>query len=92
MSRKAANYNYGISTEQNADMIKDNRKTILPVYEIESSTVNINATLILSYQVSDSWSAVAIGGAKYLGNKIRDNPSIVKDYELFGGAGLTYSF
>lgn len=92
MSRKAVNHLYGISEKQNAEMIKDNRKSILPVYEITSSDINFNANLVLTYQVTDSWSVVALGGANYLGNKIRENPSIVKDYELYGGAGISYSF
>lgn len=91
-SRKAVNHIYGISAEQNAEMIKDNRKSILPVYQIDGSTVNFNANLVMTYQVTDSWSVVALGGANYLGSKIRDNPSIVKDYELYGGAGVAYSF
>lgn len=92
MSRKAVNHLYGISIEQNAEMISENRESILPVYEITSSEINFNANLTLTYQVNQKWSMVAISGVNYLGSNIRDNPSVVKEYELYGGVGIAYSF
>ncbi|MFC3050848.1 MipA/OmpV family protein [Kordiimonas pumila] len=90
-SRKLTNYLWGVTTEQNAKMISDN-KTILPVYTPNSDTWVVETNIMARYQLAQQWMLVGLAGVEFLGSTVTDNPGINKDHIFEAGLGLTYSF
>ncbi|WP_417624077.1 MipA/OmpV family protein [Paremcibacter congregatus] len=96
MSRKMANYVWGVTQGQHNKMVADNvensDKPVLPVYEPGAAVMNYFAGATLVHRLDDHWSAFALSQVTRLDRKITDNPGIDKDYDLTLGMGVSYSF
>jgi outer membrane scaffolding protein for murein synthesis (MipA/OmpV family) len=91
-SEGLAQHMWGVTAEEQADMIADGDDVILPVYDVPGSAFTYNAGLMATYDFNDRWGAMLMANARYLDSDIRDNPGIDRDVDLSFGLGISYRF
>ncbi|TNE67547.1 MAG: MipA/OmpV family protein [Alphaproteobacteria bacterium] len=90
-SRKLANHMWGV-TEAQHDRMVEKGDTVLPVYQLSGSVLNVEAGLTAVYRLADSWTLIGFTQASRLDKDIRANPGIDKKHELTMGLGIAYNF
>lgn len=90
-SGSMANYLWGVTPAEHQAMLAGG-ETVLPVYALPGSVINLQARLFATYRLGDSWSLLAFGSLTRLDEAIQRNPGIDKTYLGTLGLGAAYSF
>lgn len=92
LDEKAANYMYGVTTEQRARMVRKGRRTILPVTAIRDDALNLGGDISMAVQLNDRLTLIAMAGATALDKSIHKSPAIEQKWEAQSLLGLMYRF
>lgn len=86
-----AQYLWGVTPKEH-DRALARGKTVLPVYAVPGSILNVQASLSAAYQLGGNWSLLAFANITRLDKDIRRNPGVDEHYMGNVALGVAYSF
>lgn len=92
LDRKTADYMYGVTADQRARMIANNRETVLPVAPIASSAFNVGSEISAALPLSNRLMLIGTLGNTYLGKSIRRSIAIDNKSVSLATVGIIYNF
>lgn len=92
LDRETADHMYGVSVEQRQKMIDDGADTVLPVFRVRESGVNVGADLTVLMPITERIIAIAYLSGTWLDRSIRENPGLRDEFEAQAMFGAAYRF
>jgi len=86
-----ADYLWGVTPKEHARKLAKGQ-TVLPVYAVSDSVLNVEASLSAAYQLGGNWALLGFANLTRLDKAIRRNPGIDERYMGTIGIGAAYSF
>jgi outer membrane scaffolding protein for murein synthesis (MipA/OmpV family) len=86
-----AQYLWGVTPKEH-DRAVARGKTVLPVYALPGSILNVQASFSAAYQLGNNWSLLAFANITRLDKDIRRSPGVDEHYMGNVALGVAYSF